>query len=700
MAEVFLSYAHQDLPRVRPLVKALEAEGYSVWWDRELQPGESFEATIDREIQAAKCILVVWSVHSIASQWVKNEALEGLDRGILAPISLDVIRLPVAFKQHQSANFTNWPETVDSDEYHKLISAVDGIIDPKRPKSRQELSGISHMKRRGRRHFRRRRDYLLPITILVAAISLTAIWQLSLMTVKPIEATPRLTVIPFESSATPDEQFYALSLTREIIQGLGRFDELELVQVSGLWDLDFSSVPKAMLSQESDYVLNGRVSLREDKVTIAVELQDIASDSLLWRGTYFDSVDNIFELQKKLIYGVVGKLNLATNLDSKAGSFAITPNKDAYREYLRGIDLLRRGEQHHISSAIEHFEVAINIDPQFTQAFAAMCRAYLERYRISNGPDEFAKGQKYCQLALNLDEHQSDVQLAQAELYRTSGEIDVARYHYTKLLEMDPRNADANLGLAAIFDLESNYQAAETLYIKATQLRPTYWKAQNQLGSFYFRQGLYFQAIESFLRVTQLTTANATALNNLGAAEFYAGNFEQAYASWRKASEYSTNSAAYSNMGTALYYAQRYEEALRQFETAARMDANDHRLWGNIGDNLRFLAVDRQQALSAYRRAILLAEQNLKVNPTDVRTNSRLAVYYAASGDRAAAERQLDKFRSNNGNDFNVLYDLAVATSLLEDMASSLRYLQLARDAGYPSVLLDSDPQFQDKEVL
>ena len=84
MAEVFLSYAHQDLPRVRPLVKALEAEGYSVWWDRELQPGESFEATIDREIQAAKCILVVWSVHSVASQWVKNEALEGLDRGIYA----------------------------------------------------------------------------------------------------------------------------------------------------------------------------------------------------------------------------------------------------------------------------------------------------------------------------------------------------------------------------------------------------------------------------------------------------------------------------------------------------------------------------------------------------------------------------------------------------------------------------------------
>ena len=84
---------------------SLEAEGYSVWWDRALQPGESFEATIDREIQAAQCVVVVWSFSSVNSQWVKNEALEGLDRDILIPISLDDIRLPVAFKQQHCANF-------------------------------------------------------------------------------------------------------------------------------------------------------------------------------------------------------------------------------------------------------------------------------------------------------------------------------------------------------------------------------------------------------------------------------------------------------------------------------------------------------------------------------------------------------------------------------------------------------------------
>ena len=105
MAQVFLSYSREDLDRVKPLVTALEAEGLTVWWDRELTPGESFAEAIDREIQEADCVVVIWSINSVNSQWVKNEALEGMDRSVLVPILLDEIRIPVAFKQLQVANF-------------------------------------------------------------------------------------------------------------------------------------------------------------------------------------------------------------------------------------------------------------------------------------------------------------------------------------------------------------------------------------------------------------------------------------------------------------------------------------------------------------------------------------------------------------------------------------------------------------------
>ena len=702
MAQVFLSYAHEDLPRVRSLVTSLEAEGYSVWWDRALQPGESFETTIDREIQAAQCVVVVWSYSSVNSQWVKNEALEGLDREVLIPISLDDIRLPVAFKQQQCANFKNWPQAVDPNEYRQFLSVLDRVLGADSAAERRELKGISHMRPSGRQRYRRRRNDLFPITVITAlTILLATIWFLTQNRVELAKATPRLTIVPFASSNTPDEQFYADSMTREIIQRFSQFDDLELIQVGGLWNLDLTSLPQSIMQTESDYALSGDVVLSGGNVNLSVQLKDLASNSLIWKTVYSDASDNIFELQKKLVFGVLGQLNLASGDHVEmANLVSVSPDKTAYREYLRGIDLLRRGEQHHILSAIKRFETATMIDPNFSVAYAAMCRAYLERYRLSNATNDFDMAQKNCQQALVLNERQSDVQLAQAELYRTSGEADLARYHYTKLLELDPRSADANMGLADIFAQEGNYQSAEALYLKATHLRPSYWKAQNQLGSFYFRQGLYFQAMESYLRVTQLTTANATALNNLGAAQFYAGHFDQAYQSWLKASQFSTNSAAYSNMGTALYYAKRFDEALLQFEIAVKMDANDHRLWGNIGDILRFTAQDKQHAQDAYQQAIRLAEKNLTVNPTNATTHSRLAVYLAAIGDQAGAERQIGTFQNNTGADFNVLYDLAVATSLLGNLASSSYYIDMAREAGYPQVLLDSDPQFLDKDVL
>ncbi|MFT6039403.1 MAG: adenylate cyclase [Candidatus Azotimanducaceae bacterium] len=694
MAQVFLSYSHEDLPRVSPLVNALEAEGYSIWWDRALQPGDSFENTIDQEIQAAGCIVVIWSEKSVASQWVKNEALEGLDRKILLPVLLDDVRLPVAFKQHQGVNFKRWPETVDPDEYRRFITAIDQVLNRTDTDPRRELKGMHTLSRQ--RYRRRRRDFATPLTILTMAIAcLFVIWWLNPAGTDTQKVTPRLTMTPFVASDAPEAKFYADSMTSEVIQQLGQFDDLELVQIGSLWDLDLIPMSSTMMQQESDFVLSGDLSVNNNIVTIRARLNNLTSNSLLWETIYTEDGDNLFELQKKLVFGVVGQLNLATRQNIETGGLAIiTPNKDAYRDYLKGMDLLRRGEQHHILNAIGRFQRAVDIDSTFSAAYAAMCRAYLERYRISNATDEYTHGQESCEQAQALDPKQSDVQLARAELYLTSGELDLARYHYTKTLEINTRSADATMGLAEILTEEGNQQAAEELFMKATRLRPTYWKAQNRLGNFYFRQGLYYQAMESFLRVTQLTTANATAYNNLGAAQFYAGDFEPAYESWRKASEYSTNSAAYSNMGTALYYAGRFKDALHQFETALKMDANDHRLWGNIGDNLRFLKGDSSRINDAYQQAIALAEKNLAINSSNAATNSRLAVYYAAINTPDKARIQIEKTAEIALNDANILYDLAVANALIGDNMASEQYIQLALEAGYPRSLLKSDPQF------
>jgi len=74
MADIFISYSKQDQDEARLLAAFLEAEGYSVWWDTSLLSGENFRKTIMTELGRARAAIVIWTEHSIHSDWVQSEA--------------------------------------------------------------------------------------------------------------------------------------------------------------------------------------------------------------------------------------------------------------------------------------------------------------------------------------------------------------------------------------------------------------------------------------------------------------------------------------------------------------------------------------------------------------------------------------------------------------------------------------------------
>ena len=68
MADVFVSYKAEDRRRVAPLVEALNADGFSVWWDEQISGGAAWRQTIEKELNAAKCAVVVWSKRSVGPE--------------------------------------------------------------------------------------------------------------------------------------------------------------------------------------------------------------------------------------------------------------------------------------------------------------------------------------------------------------------------------------------------------------------------------------------------------------------------------------------------------------------------------------------------------------------------------------------------------------------------------------------------------
>lgn len=109
MEDVFLSYASSDLDRVQPLAEAMKDAGFSVWWDRQLSVGSAFDQEIERALDAAACVVVVWSHNSVNSDWVREEAADGQERDILVPIQIDDCRRPLGFRRMQHVLLIGWP---------------------------------------------------------------------------------------------------------------------------------------------------------------------------------------------------------------------------------------------------------------------------------------------------------------------------------------------------------------------------------------------------------------------------------------------------------------------------------------------------------------------------------------------------------------------------------------------------------------
>jgi len=127
-ADIFLSYAREDREKAAAFARSLATEGLSVWWDRNIPPGKSFDTVIEEALAGARCVVVLWSANSVVSDWVKAEAQEGLRRQILVPALLtEGVRLPLGFRQLQAADLTR-DVARGQPEFDALLAAIHGVL--------------------------------------------------------------------------------------------------------------------------------------------------------------------------------------------------------------------------------------------------------------------------------------------------------------------------------------------------------------------------------------------------------------------------------------------------------------------------------------------------------------------------------------------------------------------------------------------
>jgi hypothetical protein len=99
-----------------------------VWWDRKILAGDTFEQTIQRALNEARCIVVLWSAGSVTSSWVKDEATDGKRRNILVPVLIDEVDIPLGFRQLHAVNLLDAASDQDLSHFDGLVASVDSVL--------------------------------------------------------------------------------------------------------------------------------------------------------------------------------------------------------------------------------------------------------------------------------------------------------------------------------------------------------------------------------------------------------------------------------------------------------------------------------------------------------------------------------------------------------------------------------------------
>jgi hypothetical protein len=127
---IFLSYAAEDRPQAKVLAEALGTRGWPVWWDRTILAGQKFDDAIEAALAQARCVIVLWSRASVASDWVKTEAAEGAQRRILVPVLIEDVKIPFEFRRIQAANLVGWNANPAHQSFENLLESVTALMGP------------------------------------------------------------------------------------------------------------------------------------------------------------------------------------------------------------------------------------------------------------------------------------------------------------------------------------------------------------------------------------------------------------------------------------------------------------------------------------------------------------------------------------------------------------------------------------------
>jgi len=416
MADVFISYARVDKARVAPLVAAIEAQGWSVWWDPAIAPGQEFDRQITKELESAAAVLVVWTPTSVESRWVRGEAREGADRGILVPVRFDRASLPIDVRAIHTTDLDESASRADSPQFQEILRALEAVI-------ARRSGGDTRTARQ-----------------------------------EPAQAAPApkpsrtaVCVLPFTNmSGDPEQEYFSDGITEDIITDLTKVSALVVISRNSAFVYKGRNVEVPKIARELDvsHVLEGSVRKAGGRVRITAQLILASSNDHVWAERYDRDLNDIFALQDEISQAIVKALRVKLlPAEKEAIGQRGTGNVEAYNLYLMAwqqyVNNARNEEDVQAIEKIVRLSArATEIDPGYAQAWALLALGqmvlHLTHRRAGDG------GLAAIERALELDPRSAETHAIKSKILWRQGRQDEAFAEIEVALRLDPDSFEAN----------------------------------------------------------------------------------------------------------------------------------------------------------------------------------------------------------------------------------------------------------------
>jgi TolB-like protein/Flp pilus assembly protein TadD len=505
----------------------------------------------------------LWSQESVLSDWVKDEASEGLKRNILVPVLIEDVTIPLGFRHVQAALLFDWQGETNLPEFKRLLKDVADLLPNKSETADvrregqvpSEVAKASAKQGRGRRPVRdpSRLGFILgkvesnKISIVLALVLMIVAVAIIIRFFPSRKENVRrsIVVLPLTNGqGNSDMEYLCDGISEGIINNLSQLDGLKVIARTTAFSFKSNSIDPLVIGQKLgvDAVFTGRITQQGSAVIMQADLLSVLDGSQLWGESISRRLSDSFLIQEEVARLISEKLRIRLNRDEQKQLMKhYTETPEAYQLYLKGRHYSRQETQEGIKKGIENYNQAIALDPGYALAYAGLAESY--------------------SIAANW-------------VFPLAEAMEKARGAATRALQIDETLAEAHIALGLIKNqYDWQWAQAESEFRRALELRPNYAEAHQWYGDFLMQMGRFNEARLQIGRARELDPLSVFISNELGLISYYEGNYDQAIEQYSKT--IAMDSAYISShilLGRALAQKQMYDQATLELQKARQLD--------------------------------------------------------------------------------------------------------------------------------